>query len=343
MKSKVLVTGGNGHLGYNLVLELLSAGYLPRVMMRHSAGNPGFDRLKEQFTRAGAEVVEADLMDPASLEAAFQGEPIVGLFHVAAPNPVRIENPDRDVVRPTLEGTQNILHAAEKHGVRFVVFTSTCSALGLRAPKERELTEDDWNDELFSPVTMAKAQTEKWVRQWAERTQSIVQVVCVPWMMGPGFWRRSAATEIFWQIQSGNRVALPDVGFHIVDARDVAIAHRTAFERARKENRSDGKITVAGQYVRTRDFAKLINQVRPDARFPEKPLSWAWIKAAAFADTTISRVFGRYPALSSDYIREVQFCDQRVSTLKSRTLLQWAPRPALETIRDTFNWLDEIS
>ena len=76
---RALVTGANGHLGFNLVQALLARGDEVRAGVRAVA-----DVGKSEALRAlpGVEVVGADLGQPAQLRAAMDG--IDTLFHVAA-------------------------------------------------------------------------------------------------------------------------------------------------------------------------------------------------------------------------------------------------------------------
>ncbi|EKQ57956.1 MAG: NmrA-like family protein [Clostridium sp. Maddingley MBC34-26] len=66
MKKISLVTGANGHLGNNLVRELLKKGEKVRASVRNIND-------KEAFIGLDCEVVYADLMDKDSLRKALDG------------------------------------------------------------------------------------------------------------------------------------------------------------------------------------------------------------------------------------------------------------------------------
>jgi len=65
-KNLVLVTGANGHLGYNLVRLLLAKGIPVRASVRNIKN-------RELFAGLDCEVVQADISDKQSLVNALQG------------------------------------------------------------------------------------------------------------------------------------------------------------------------------------------------------------------------------------------------------------------------------
>src|SRR5512139_589606 len=63
----VLVTGATGYIGGRLVAQLLEAGYRVRVLTRDAA------RLQGRTWTGRVEVVQADVLQPATLPRAFAG------------------------------------------------------------------------------------------------------------------------------------------------------------------------------------------------------------------------------------------------------------------------------
>src|SRR5262249_30230260 len=74
-----------------------------------------------------AERVVGDLRDPDFLEKAMSGCDAV--FHVAADYRLWVRDPEQ-MYRSNVEGTQALLRAAKKSGVRRVVYTSSVATMG---------------------------------------------------------------------------------------------------------------------------------------------------------------------------------------------------------------------
>jgi uncharacterized protein YbjT (DUF2867 family) len=105
---KVLVTGGTGFIGPHVVRAIAKAGHDVRALAR--------DRKRGAVAAAaGAEVVEGDVTDAASLRIAAQGAEAV--VHLVAIRQGKAEEFQRIMV----EGTRNLLAAANEAGAgRFV-------------------------------------------------------------------------------------------------------------------------------------------------------------------------------------------------------------------------------
>lgn len=125
MMMDTLVTGGAGFIGSHLVRALIVRGHRVRVLDNLSTGK--MDNLSGLEGRFEMQV--GDLRDPAAVQAAVQGVGLV--FHQAAfvSVPQSMLEPDTcfDV---NVRGTERLLEAARKAGVRRVVFASSAAVYG---------------------------------------------------------------------------------------------------------------------------------------------------------------------------------------------------------------------
>jgi uncharacterized protein YbjT (DUF2867 family) len=112
----VLVVGGTGMLGGQVVTELLSRSKQVRALVRPTSD-------AKRLEHAGAEIARGDMMDPASLLKAMDGADAV--ISTAA-GYTRHSKGDTDEIDTT--GNRNLADAASRSGVRRFVLTSilTC-------------------------------------------------------------------------------------------------------------------------------------------------------------------------------------------------------------------------
>ncbi|WDT93486.1 GDP-mannose 4,6-dehydratase [Thermoleophilum album] len=124
---RVLVTGGAGFIGSNLVDALLARGDEVAVVDNLSTGRRSN---LDQALAAGARLYEVDICDRQALARTFaEARPEV-VFHLAAQIDVRKSTADPAFdARVNVEGTINVLEAARAVGARRVVNSSTGGAI----------------------------------------------------------------------------------------------------------------------------------------------------------------------------------------------------------------------
>src|SRR5215213_8150727 len=109
----ILVTGGTGAQGGATARELITAGYRVRILTRSTNGAAA-----RALARQGAEIVQGDMNDPASLIDGMRDA--YGVFSVQTP----------DITGNDLERRHGfaLVEAARRSGVRHFVHTSVCEA-----------------------------------------------------------------------------------------------------------------------------------------------------------------------------------------------------------------------
>jgi nucleoside-diphosphate-sugar epimerase len=125
MRRKVLVTGGGGFVGSNLVRALLERGDHVRVLDNFSTGN----RANLDDVAGDIELVEGELRSYERVHAAVRGVEVV--FHQGAlPSVPRSVQDPLTTGAVNVESTLNVLLAARDERVRRVVFASSSSVYG---------------------------------------------------------------------------------------------------------------------------------------------------------------------------------------------------------------------
>ena len=128
---RVLVTGGAGFIGANLVRLLFAEKHAVTVLDNLSAGNV------EYLADVGVNVVNDDVLNYSAVQRVFTDHDAV--VHLAAQTgvPGSLADPRRDC-QVNVIGTLNVLEAARKSGVRRVVFASSNAPLGRQSPPATE-------------------------------------------------------------------------------------------------------------------------------------------------------------------------------------------------------------
>jgi UDP-glucose 4-epimerase len=130
---RVLVTGGAGFVGSNLVSHLLERGHEVTVLDDLSAqARPAWWR-----KRSGPRCLEGSIEDQSALRRAARG--VEAVVHLAARPGVAdsVARPDLDFAANVL-GTFNAVDAARRAGVRAFVFASSGAVLAGATPPLRE-------------------------------------------------------------------------------------------------------------------------------------------------------------------------------------------------------------
>lgn len=127
MPETYIVTGCAGFIGSSMVDRLLAAGHRVTGIDNFSTGQRRF--LEGAMANPAFQLVEADLLDQAALDAAFAGGDCV--LHFAANADVRFgtDHPRRDLEQNTI-ATANVLEAMRLNGIKRIAFSSTGSVYG---------------------------------------------------------------------------------------------------------------------------------------------------------------------------------------------------------------------
>lgn len=120
--TKILVTGGAGFIGSHIVDRCISEGHETIIIDNITTG-------KEKNLNPKAKFYKADITTPEVAQIILKEKPEI-IFHLAAQIDVRksIENPEFDK-KVNIEGSKNIVMAAQEAGVKKLIFSSTGGAI----------------------------------------------------------------------------------------------------------------------------------------------------------------------------------------------------------------------
>ncbi|CAM3441072.1 SDR family oxidoreductase [Sphingobacterium prati] len=229
----VLVTGGTGFLGVNIILELLKKGFTVRTTLRTlSRKNDILDALTAGgiSTFDQLSFYEADLLSDNGWDEAAQGCDYV--LHVASPFVAEQPKDENELIIPAKEGTLRALKAAKKAGVKRVVLTSSFAAIGYSIdPRNHVFTELDWTDENAPVQAYIKSKTiaEKAAWQFMEDAATAMELTVINpvGIFGPMLGGISSASldTVVKGIIDGLITENAPFTFGVVDVRDIADIH----------------------------------------------------------------------------------------------------------------------
>jgi len=127
LKKKILVTGGAGFIGSNLVDRLMERGNKVFVFDNLSSGKMEF--IEHHLENPDFTLIKGDLLDHKAIERACKDIDLI--FHVAANPDVKLGASDTKVhFDQNILATYNLLEAMRKTGARKIAFTSTSTVYG---------------------------------------------------------------------------------------------------------------------------------------------------------------------------------------------------------------------
>lgn len=143
---RVTVTGGLGYIGACVVEELAAGGHEVRVLDSLLHGQEDVASLAEA---RGATLVRGDVRDDDARRESMEGADAVVHLAAIVGDPACARDPEvsNDV---NVEGSRGVLAAAQRAGVRRLIFASTCSNYGRMADPTIPLTEDA----VLAPVSL---------------------------------------------------------------------------------------------------------------------------------------------------------------------------------------------
>lgn len=265
----VLVTGGTGFVGRQVILQLLQKGYRVRTTVRRPESKAGLiETLKANGVTAFDRLsfAEAELTRDDNWAEAMKGCTYV----LSVASPVFFEKPknEADAIRPAVEGILRILKFAKQEGVKRVVMTSNFGAVGFtQTDKSRQTTEADWTDtnaKGLSVYEKSKTLAEKAAWDFIKKEGGSLELVTIN---AVAIWGSSldahvsASFHLLQNLLNGKMKRVPNIALNVVDVRDVADLHIRAMATPQAAGQrfiasADGQITLP-------QIANLLKRERP--------------------------------------------------------------------------------
>src|SRR6185295_8650851 len=174
----ILVTGGTGFLGMQLLRELVKRGEKVRAIKR--SGSTSF--LEEEFTRQ-IEWVEGDVLHIPALEEAMSD--CEKVYHCAAVVSFLPKDHER-IMKVNVEGTANVVNVALEKKIKKLVHVSSVAAIGSSRNDEVVNESTEW-ESGNSNYALSKFLGEREV--WRGIAEGLNAVIVNPSLIiGAGNW-----------------------------------------------------------------------------------------------------------------------------------------------------------
>ncbi len=328
MPGTVMVSGGSGYIAGETIRQLLAKGWTVHTTVR-SLGRVSELRPQLGGTPETLKFFAADLMNDKGRAEAVAGCDAV--CHMASPFPAEVPKDENDLIVPAREGALRALRFAKAAGVKRFVMTSSAAAIAYgHAAGKIEYNEDDWTNvdaPGVQPYIKSKTIAERAARDWvaAEGGDMEYCAVCPVMVLGPVQGGDFAASvEPVLRLLNGSIPALPDVGFSIVDLRDIADLHMLALEAPADKVRGGRFLGSSGRFFKFADMAAVLHEkLGPQARkVPTRKMpNWA-VHVLAMVMPPAKQLLGELGRTRA------------TSSARAQSVLGWKPRPPEESIVD---------
>lgn len=326
MGSTVLVSGGSGYIAGYLIRQLVNEGWTVHTTVRSLSKESGVRELLKVDNRR-LKFFAADLNADAGWAAAMAGCSHVA--HVASPLPLGVPKDANELIVPARDGALRALRAARAAGVQRFVMTSSVAAISYgRGRGVHHFTESDWTDLTqpgISPYIQSKTVAERAARDWMAAEGGAMEFcsICPSVVLGP-VWSGdySASVSVVKMLLNGRLAACPDIGFGVVDVRDVADLHVRALKAP---NMAGERFIASGRFMKIREVADILRaQLGAQARKVTTRNVPDWlVRMAALFNPLAQAVVGELGAVRNQ------------SPEHARQVLGWATRPVEQSIVDT--------
>jgi dihydroflavonol-4-reductase len=319
-----VVTGASGHVGANLVRELLAQKRKVRCLVREDT---------RALKGLKVEMLKGDVRDPESIMNLLKGADIV--FHCAAK--ISIVGSQNGLVEETnIQGVKNVVEACLKNRIKRLVHVSSIHAFNNKPKNEvidenRPLTLEDHH--LSYDKSKAKGQMA--VLEGVKRGLNAV-IVNPGGIIGPNDFKLSRMGSVILDLYHGRLPALVDSGYNWVDVRDVV----SGILAAEKKGRKGESYLLTGHWGHMIELGSLITKLT--GKKTPKMMTPVWLAhLVSYFSLAAGRLQNEIPKFTPEAMKSIKK-HRFISHQKATDELGYNHRPFEETLRDTLAWFDKM-
>lgn len=319
---RVAVTGATGHIGANVVRDLLANGFQVRALCDPNDSHAALAGLD-------VETAQADVLRPADLAPALQG--VDAVIHIAGIVSITGDLEGR-VMKTNVEGVRNVARACQQTGVSRLVHVSSIHAFAALPGTQRlDETARSAGRTCFAYGRSKSAGERELLAAVGDGLNAVI--LNPTGVLGPHDHSNSHGGQLLRDHFRGRIPALVNAGFDWVDARDVAAAIRAALH----SGRSGERYILSGRWASSKEIADLCELVSgtpaPRLILPV----WFALSGLPFL-RLLARIMGSRPLYTYESLLILRDSNKNCSSEKACRELGFRARPLRDTIRDTYQW-----
>lgn len=351
----ILITGVSGYLATHVVDHFLRAGYSVRGTVRSAETAQKVHRNFPQY--AETKQLTFAIVPDVSVEGAFNEaiEGVHGVIHTATPFQTDVQDVQRDLLDPAINGTLNIMRAVHAYApaVSRVVLTSSFYAM-IDMSKGKwpghTYSEADWNpatvEDAIAPgaggdlaYAVAKTVAERAAWEYTdEKTPHFDIAVILPSMLyGPNLNAAADINKLNGSLADFYHLMLPgnkstdlvpeNDHYSFVDVRDVAEAHLRAFENPHAGGQ---RFFVSKGYCTYQKFVDILRDAMPEIkdRVPANALGRTFDPASVYG-SDVQR---------SERVLGLEYRDLRETIVDMARSLLELEKKSKTTLSNTESW-----
>lgn len=324
-EKKILITGGTGFLGTEIVRQLIDAGEKSLRVMASS--------VPDWMTDSGVEALEGSVTEHEDVAKAVKNASVI--FHLAGK--VSRDNDDAAAMNKIhLEGTRLLSEAAAEAGVQTMILASSSGTIAVSEDPQVI-------DESFpQPVEILSRWAYYASKYYQERAALLnfngegrkLVIMNPTLLLGPGDDRLSS-TKVVLDFLGRKIPYTPSGGLSVVDTRDVAPAFINAVEKGRHQEKyllGSANMTFDEFFGR---LERLSGVAAPRLRMPKK--------LAVAGAGMIDSLFRNWNKTSPIQPKEVEQAEYfwYLDASKAQEELGFSPRDPQETLNSTISYIRE--
>ncbi len=316
------VTGAAGHVGGNLVRQLLSSEWNVRCLIHRDS------RALEGLS---VERIKGNLSDKKQLTKQMVG--CNALFHTAAY--VAVEHVDIEKMKAiNVDGTSAICQAAIDAQVPKLIYFSSVHAFQQR-PTDQPLIEDrplvSWGES--APYDQTKAAAQRVVYDACDRGLN-ASILHPTGVLGPYDFKPSRMGQVIMDILNKKMPFTINNGFNWVDVRDVCESAINCVDAGKQGQH----YILPGEWATFRQISDIISQqIGQRTAYGTLPF-WTAYTALPFA-YVFSKLTGNRPSFSRGSLHALSLQCKDIPGTLAKAELGHTPRSLQHTIQDTVDWM----